>query len=102
MVRLVCARTTTRTTTSRPCSKSQLHPESKSVWTVDRRAYATVLITDLARCPILWKNVLFRRDWNKNPHVRDQRRPYATFWGRLRRQPRQPIRPVPEAVEVMR
>ena len=37
---------------------------SRSVWPVNRSAYSVVLIADLARRPILWKNVFFRRDWN--------------------------------------
>jgi hypothetical protein len=73
-----------------------------SVWAVNRPANSAVLITDLARRPIFWKNVFFRRDRNEKPHVPDRSRPCDTCWGRLWRQPRQPIRPIPEAVEVIR
>ena len=67
-----------------------------SVGAVNRSANSAVLITDLARRAILWKNVLFRSGRNERPQVRDRSRPCDTLWGRLRRQPRQPIRSIPE------
>ena len=73
-----------------------------SVWIVNRPANSPVLIADLARHPILWKNVFFRRDWNEKPHVPDGNRPCDTFWWRLWGEPRQPIRSIPETVEVIR
>jgi hypothetical protein len=73
-----------------------------SVWVVNRPANSAVLVTHLARHPILWKNVFFWRDRNDKPHVPDRSRPCATFWRRLRGQPRQPIRSIPESVEVIR
>jgi hypothetical protein len=69
-----------------------------SVWGIDRSANSAIRITDLARRPILWTNVFFRRDRNEQPHVAARR----WFRGRLRRQPHQPVRPIPEAVEVIR
>src|SRR3954471_19302574 len=59
-----------------------------------------VLITELARGPIFWKNVLLGRDGNENPHVSGRKRRCA-FRRCLRRQPRQPVWPIPEAVEVV-
>jgi hypothetical protein len=73
-----------------------------SVGAVNRSANSAVLIAHLARRPILWKNVLFRSGRNEGPQVRDRSRPCDTLWRRLRRQPRQPIRSIPEAVEVIR
>jgi hypothetical protein len=73
-----------------------------SVWGVNRPANSAVLVTDLARRPILQENVFFWRNGNEKPHVPDRSRPCDTFWGRLWRQPRQPIRPIPEAVQVIR
>jgi len=75
---------------------------SHSVRTINRPSNSMVLIAHLARCPILGNNVLFRRCRNEHPPVCHRRRPCATFMGGLRREPGQPIRAIPETVEVVR
>jgi len=71
---------------------------SRSIWTVNRSADGAVLVAKLARRPMIWKDVFFRRYWNEEPYVLGPRRPYGPFCRCLRRQPRQPIRPIPETV----
>ncbi len=75
---------------------------AQSVASVDWSANSAVLIAHLARRPILWTNAFFRRDRNKEPPVRGPSRLCDTLSGRLRRQPRQPIRSIPEPIEVIR
>ena len=50
---------------------------SRSIWTVNRSADGAVLVAKLARRPMIWKDVFFRRYWNEEPHVLDPRRPYG-------------------------
>jgi len=67
---------------------------------VDRHAHGAVFGTHLTGAPIARKDVFVRRGWNENPLIGVPAICRTLVRRRLRCEPRQPIWPIPETIEI--